>query len=182
MDEKTALKRLKNRDEEALKWFIHRYGGYVYTVITGILGPDGDAEELSSDVFFALWQKAEQLRGDNVKAWLAVVARNLAKKHLSTLGRELSLDDDPTLTAPDNVERQVQRQEQSRLVNQALLAMSQPDREIFYRYYFYGQPIRDIALAVALHPAAVKTRLHRGRKLLKYYLEQGGFVYEAEDQ
>ncbi len=181
MEERAALKRLQKQDEQALNWFIDRYGGYVYTVICGILGPDDAAEELSSDVFFALWQSAKQLRGESVKPWLAAVARNTARHHLAAQHELLSLEDDLTLTAPDDVEAQVQQQELKRLLNEALLAMPHSDREIFYRYYYFFQPVKDIAQALDMNPATVKTRLHRGRKQLRERLEQGGYVYETEN-
>ncbi len=185
MEEREALKRLKKRDETGLEWFIDRYACYVHTVITGILGPsltaaEGDA--LSSDVFFALWQGAKSLRGDNVRAWLASVARNKAKDHLAALGRELPLENDPEVLDDTDVEQDVEERELARQVNAALRSMEIPDREIFYRYYYYCQPIKDIAQVLDMNPATVKTRLFRGRKHLREVLTKGGFVYEAEDQ
>ncbi len=184
MDERQALKGLKKRDEQALCLFIDRYGGYVHTVISGILGPEltADAgEELASDVFFALWQSAGKLRGENVKAWLAAVARNMAKKHLSALGNTLSLEDDGLeLAAPEDVEQEAWQRELSRLLDQALLAMPHPQREIFYRYYYFCQPVQLIARALDMNPATVKTKLHRGRAQLKEWLTKGGFLDEKE--
>ncbi len=172
------LKRLQKGDESALTWFIDRYGGYVYTVIRSISGPDEGAEELSSDVFFALWQSAGQLRGESIKPWLAAVARNMAKHRLT--GREDALPLEEGLADPLDVEREVEQREQKRLVNEALLAMPHPDREIFYRYYYFYQPVKDIAAALDMNPATVKTRLHRGRKQLKDKLTQGGFHNETD--
>ncbi len=183
MDEREALKKLKRQNQQALCWFIDRYGGYVHTVIGSIIGSEllADAgEELSSDVFLVLWQRAHTLRSDNVKAFLASVARNKAKAYLSSLGRTLSLDeDDLELVARDNVEQETERRELADLLNRALLAMPHPQREIFYRYYYYNQPIGDIARALDMNPATVKTKLHRGRALLKEKLTQGGFLDEV---
>ncbi len=185
MEEREALRRLKKQDEAGLEWFIDRYAAYVHTVIAGILGPsltavEGDA--LSSDVFFALWQSGKNLRGDNVRAWLASVARNKAKDHLAALGRELPLEDDPEVLDDTDVEQGVQQRELARQVNAALQTMEVPDREIFYRYYYYCQPVKAIAAAMGMNPSTIKTRLFRGRKQLRDVLTKGGFVCEAEDQ
>ncbi len=184
MDDRQALKQLKKGDEQALCLLIDRYTGYITTVIGNILGPALTAdrgEELLSDVFFALWQGAGGLHTHNLKAWLASVARNKAKDLLRSSGQELSLEEDLTLAAPDDVEREIWRRECARRVNEALLSLEHPDREIFYRYYYFCQPVRDIGEALDMNPATVKTRLHRGRKVLKEWLTKGGFMNEAQD-
>ena len=64
MVEHEALKKLKHKDERALEWFIDRYAAYVNTIIYNIIGLSmsaADIEEVSSDVFFALWVNAKRI-------------------------------------------------------------------------------------------------------------------------
>ena len=59
MDEKTALRALKRRDESALAWMIDRYAAYVGTIIYNIIGTTmtaADMEEVASDVFLCSGQ------------------------------------------------------------------------------------------------------------------------------
>ena len=56
----------------------------------------------------------------------------------------------------------------------------QPGREIFFRYYYYCQPVAQIAQEMALNPASVRTRLHRGRQKLKETLTKGGYPIPVE--
>lgn len=181
MEEQEALRRLKRRQERALMWFIQRYTPYVTTIQTRILGSlasSADLEELASDVFLVLWDKADAIEPDKVKPYLGSVARNKAKAFLRAAGRALPLEDDVLLIAGQTPEETLEARELAVFLRTALDAMDEPDREIFYRYYDYFQPVAKIAAALNLNPATVKTKLHRGRKKLKDALIQGGYTVE----
>lgn len=182
MDEHEALSALRRRDERALEWFIDRYAAYVGTVAANILASAlsvADAEEVSADVFYTLWVNAKRIRPGKVKPYLAGVARNKAKERLRRCGAELPLEDDVLLLSAENPERRLEAREQARFIQQAVLAMPQPEREIFFRYYYYCQPVARIAQEMALNPSTVKTRLHRGRQKLKETLTKGGYPIET---
>ena len=68
--------------------------------------------------------------------------------------------------------------ERTAIVKAALDGLEQQTREVFLRYYYYNQPIREIALATGLSETAVKSRLLRGRKKLKEQLTEGGYLCE----
>ena len=92
MEEREALKRLKHREEDALAWFIDRYTAYVSTIVSNILGPaaaSADLEAIASDVFFAFWTHAKEIRPGKAKAYLGSIARNKAKESTRKTGREL---------------------------------------------------------------------------------------------
>ena len=90
--DRKLLAALRAREPQGLEEAIGRYSPYVAGVLRKVLGQLGtqeDLEELSSDVFVALWQSAEGLREDSdLKLWLGVVARNRALKHLRALRLE----------------------------------------------------------------------------------------------
>ena len=97
MTELTALRELKRGSQEALAWFIQKYGAYVSTIVTNIIQASmspADVEEVTADVFFALWEQADQLKLSSVKSYLAGIARNKAKNKLRELGCTVPLNDD----------------------------------------------------------------------------------------
>ena len=168
MDERDALKKMICKDEDALAWFIDRYAPYVSTIIYNILGSfvdSSDLEEVASDVFLTLWNNAKSVNPGKVKAYLGGIARNKAKEYTRKIGTELSLEDE--------------KREQAKYIQEAVLALNAPEREIFLRYYFFYQPIATIATEMNLEPANVKTKLYRGRKRLKEILENGGYTVET---
>ena len=181
MTELTALRALKKGSEEALEWFIDRYTGYVAAVVNNIIGGSHsweDVEEVCSDAFVALWQSAEHIRGSSVKGWLARVARNKALDALRKKGEEaLPLEADCIILSVPGPEDEVSKACDRFAVQEAVLAMPHPDREIFLRHYFYFQSVGEIASAMDIPENTVKTRLRRGREKLKACLE--GIIQEA---
>ena len=126
MEEREALKRLKHREEDALAWFIDRYTAYVSTIVSNILGPaaaSADLEAISSDVFFAFWTHAKEIRPGKAKAYLGSIARNKAKESTRKTGRELPLEDDMLVISSGTPERELEK----RLVQKGTLPADAAD-------------------------------------------------------
>ena len=180
LDEKyeRLLERLRRQDADALEALTARYRAYVNTVLSNMLRGTGtreDVEELCADVFLALWQHAADPEPGQLKPWLGTVARNRAKNWLRRR-RELPMDPDSLeLTLPDGspgLEDEAIRAELAAAVRKAVDSLRPRDREIFVRYYFYLQPAETIARELGLAPASVRSRLSRGRALLRKKLEK----------
>ena len=166
MDEREALHALRRGNDEAIGWFIERYGGYVATIIDNMLLPalsPADAEEAAADTFVALWRGAAAVPDGSVRAYLAGIARNKARSALRRHRKLLPLDDS-VLELPD---ASLDGDELVRRTREAVLGLAEPDREIFLRHYFYGQTVADIALALDMNTNTVKSRLRRGREKLR---------------
>ena len=64
MDEKSILKKLRNRDEKAFEEIIDLYSAYITVVVKNLLGSKGtkeDVEEVVADTFIALWNTAARI-------------------------------------------------------------------------------------------------------------------------
>lgn len=184
MDEKKFLKRLKRKDEAALIWFIECYGAYVNTIIYNIIGTtmsSADIEEVASDVFFTLWNTAERIRTDKVRAYLGALARNKAKAYTRKIRNEIPLEDDVIIVSGENIEENFENREQAIFIKRTVLALPHPDREIFLRHYYYYQPLTVIANEMNINVSTIKTKLHRGRKKLKEIIIKGGYQIEDEN-
>lgn len=180
MDDKKLLHAMQNGSKAALEMLMDRYSGYVYRIIEnqgrGMLSPE-DVEELTADVFVKLWQKSTSLKGDALRSWLGTVARNGTIDRMRKNGGTIPLEE-PYLSVPDNLWKNLQAEERTALVRDALNTLMPQDREIFFRYYNLCQSMKDIAAEMQLGLPAVKMRLHRGRKQLKDYFSERGIGYE----
>lgn len=180
MTEARALRAMQRGSEDALGWFIERYTPYVSTVIYNIIGGamgQADLEEVASDVFLLFWNHAGQIHPASIRAWLGAVARNLAKNRFRQAGRSLPLDEDLILIDEEGPEVLLEHKERDRMVRETVLAMGWPEREIFLRYYYYGQTVKEIAGEMAMPESTVKTKLRRGRERLKSTLTEKGGRY-----
>ena len=72
----------------------------------------------------------------------------------------------------------LERREQARQLWQAVDGLEEPDRTLFFRYYYQEEELKEIAMDLGLNPATAKTRLARGRKRLRGILTKGGAAGE----
>lgn len=92
MTDAKALTQLQSGDQQALGWFIDRYGNYVGTIVNSILQDcmsHEDVEEVTADVFVTFWKSAEGLLPINLKGYLSRIARSLALRKLREKTQEL---------------------------------------------------------------------------------------------
>jgi RNA polymerase sigma-70 factor (ECF subfamily) len=176
MREAALMERLRQQDQDALDQLTTRYRSYVCTILSNMLQGTGcyaDVEELCSDVFLALWQHVEEVEDGKIKPWLGTVARNRAKSWLRAR-QELPMDIDE-IELPDDgpgLEDEAIRAELAAAVRKAVDSLKPKDRDIFLRYYFYLQPVEEIAAALHMAPVSVRSRLSRGREVLRKRLEK----------
>lgn len=184
MNDRTLLRLLRSKDPRGMEAAMDSYGAYVLAVSSAVLRgrlPHEDAEEAAADTFIALWEKADTLREPAaLRGWLSRTARNKAISRLRASRETLELEEDILpVTAKDPAEQITDAQRRAAL-QEALLAMPEPDREIFLRHYNYCQTVAAISEAMNLNPSTVKSRLARGRIKLKKVLLEGGLFDETE--
>ena len=170
LTENKALRQLQQGSTDALKWFIAKYTPYVSTIIYNIIGScmsSADVEEVTSDVFFALWENADKVNSGSVRGYLGSIARNKAKNKFREAGFDLPLEEELYISEDLPLEEQHIEQELQAVVRQKVLAFKEPDREILLRYYYYYQPIPRIAREMGMTPGNIKIRLYRARNVLK---------------
>ena len=170
MTEAKALRQLQQGSTDALKWFINKYTPYVSTIIYNIIGSamsSSDVEEVASDVFFALWENADKVNSGTVRGYLGSIARNKAKNKFRESSNELPLDEELYISEDLPLEEKYLENELQTIVKQEVYTMTEPDREILLRYYYYYQPIPRIAREMNMTATNIKVRLHRARNTLK---------------
>lgn len=184
MNDNEIIQRLKNKEEEGLKLLMKQYSKYVSAILCnishGILSVE-DIEELAADVFLSIWNHNAALEeGRPPRPYLAQVTRNAAISRLRRIKElPLSFDEDIiTLSIQDNPAELTIQREQSEIINTAVRLFGEPDREIFIRFYFLGEPIDTIGKRLTMNPSTIKTKLYRCRKRLKGIFEERGYQYE----
>lgn len=182
MRDNEALERIKQGEEAALEAVVRRYTAYVMTVIRQIAVPplnDADVEEATADVFVALWKTAGQVRtASSLKAYLAQIARNIARRKRKRCGGWLSYEDEVLTLTDRSAESVAALREQTAILGEALREMEPTRRECVIRRYYYGETLLSIAKATAMPLSTVKSHVYRGRLQLLKSLQEGGYTYE----
>lgn len=169
------IKALQYGDLAALNCFIRQYTAYISTIITRIIGSrPADCEELTADVFIAVWENRGKLREGKITSYLAAIARNKAFDFLRSNKETLPLEDDIIITDAQNIEMETEAKELQRLLKEALQILEKPQRELFVRHYYYGQTIKEAASEMEINLSTAKTWLYRGQTVLREALEKKG--------
>lgn len=181
MDEKSILRKLRNRDEKAFEEIIDLYSAYITAIVRNLLSSKGtkeDVEEVVADTFIALWNTAERINYEeysSIKAYIAVIARNKAKDWLRAAKvQNLQLMDD-ILIIDNSIEQLIVQREQQRIIAKILKQLKPSDWKIFVAYYYQYKKVDEIAQELQMNPQTVKTRLRRGREVLKKFLIKEGY-------
>lgn len=180
MDDKTIMVMMEQDEEQGFSMLIDRYTPYVTAIIGGIAKSSltsSDIEEIAADVFFKVWRKRNQIKIQSTKAFIAQIARNATIDRLRMKRVEfLPYEDDIIQVSHGNQpDRLAIVREQMQIIEEAVESFTEPDREIFIRFYYFGEPIKAIAGRLQLNAATTKTKLHRARSKLRDIMSERGY-------
>ena len=186
MNERELIARLQRRDETAFEELIRLYEKKVYTLCARMCGNAEDAEEAAQDTFLALWRGIGSFRQESLlSTWIYRLASNACIDLLRRGKRNVSgpsLDDEETLLdaadpAPQPHE-EAERRELHRQLREGLMALPEDYRAILLLREVEGLSYSEIAEATRLELGTVKSRISRGRTLLRNYLSADGNFFE----
>ncbi|HMN27619.1 MAG TPA: sigma-70 family RNA polymerase sigma factor [Caldilineaceae bacterium] len=180
-----ALLRLVNRkDIRAYETLYDRHAQVVFNLLMRVMSDSAAAEELLQEVFWQIWQKADQDEGASpVAAWLYRVARNKALDFLrhrrarpQTVTSELeTLNRSPRL-ASNRAENEVEQAWRRQQVTQALESIPGEQRLCLELAYFEGMSQREIAERTKTPLGTIKTRMRLGMEKLERILRAVGYI------
>lgn len=160
----------------------HDHAPRVYNLARRMLGNDADAEDVTQDVLMQVVRKLDTFRGEAAfPTWLHRVTVNaaLAHRRKRALRAEREVHDPlnnfqadghhPSLVnrwgiEPDAV---VLNRETTDLIEKAISRLPEIYRDVYVLADVEGLPNQEIAEILGLGLAAVKSRLHRARLLMR---------------
>ena len=171
MDDRALLELLRRDTDAGMEALLSRYGPLLRYVVNGVLRDRQEAEDCFSAVTELLWRRLgdyDPERG-SLTAWLTALARNTALNHLKAqLRRQQHLAQPEAETAHgDTPEDALLRREQAERLKAAIARLGETDRRIFYRRYYYLQPVAQIAAEMGMTERAAEGRLYRLRQRLR---------------
>ena len=187
MNEKELILLLQQGDEAAFETLLHLYEKKVYTLCRRMCGNDEDAQEAAQDAFLALWRSAKSFRGDaSLSTWLYRLATNACIDLLRRNkrgGERVSLDDEETtfelVDGRPLPEQVVERRETQKLIEEGLAALPEDYRAVLLLREAEGLSYAEIADAMHVELGTVKSRISRGRVLLRNYLTASGNFFDS---
>ena len=176
MTESEIIAELKKGSSDALCALIDQYIAYVSAILCRIIGYNRqeDCEELTADIFIAIWNNRHKLRENKVKAYIGEITRNKAYNFLRSKRETLPLDEE-ILFSGENPQEYAEKRDGSLKLRQALSRLEPRKKELMLRYYFYGQKLKDAAREMNINGSTAKSMPKRGREELREILGKEDF-------
>lgn len=178
MDDKAIIELFFARSERAIKELDMKYGKLCHKISSNILHNRQDAEECVNDAYLGIWNTIPPERPNPLLAFLCKIVRNISimRYHASTAIKRNSSYDvaleelEGCLAAPTTVEKELETSELTYIIDSFLETLTQENRVIFMRRYWFSDTYADIAEQVGLTEKNVSVRLTRIRKQMRDYL------------
>lgn len=191
-DDDSIISGLKTRDEQSVVDLLDKYQGRIYNLAISILRNEGDAEEITQDVFMTVYQKIDSFKGDSAFfSWIYRICVNACLMRLRNRKRTdaVSIEDFMPVFTEDGrhaselgdwsreVERRVLNRELGDVLRKFISELSEKYRVVLVLSDVEGLSNEETANILGLTIPAVKSRLHRARLYLRdrldIYLKEG---------
>ena len=182
------LEALRRRDPSAAEQLVGSYGDRAYRLALRITRNAADAEEAVQDAFCNVIRKVDTFRGDSAfRSWLYRVVSNAAYQKVRGTGRrraELSLDEvlpefrrngeyaEPIVDWSPAVDDPSRRIELRVALTAAMADLPADYHTAVLWHDVEGLSTAEIAAALGISVANVKSRLHRARLFLRKRLTE----------
>jgi len=158
----------------------NRHKDLVYRQMVRVCGNHEDAEDALGEALYAAVKAAEQLRDvSNFQAWLARIGtracyRTRVREKLIRLS-SISALETRGIHIPDGRLSPAAEAESGAVkacVAHALNSLSSTYKDVYFRREILGEKAEDVAEQLGISIAAVKSRLHRAREIVRNSLDK----------
>ncbi len=170
------------RNEQAIGESQAKYGRMLQGIAVNILHSREDGEECVNDTYRKAWDTIPPQRPGAFGAYLGRIVRNLAinrwhENHAKKRGagaQVLLSELSDCIPARSSVEEEIEVAALSGMISRWLRGLTQEDRILFLRRYWFGDSIKSLAHQCASTPNHMAGRVYRLRQKLKATLEKEG--------
>jgi RNA polymerase sigma-70 factor (ECF subfamily) len=171
LEDHELLRMIMGRDEAALAMMMRKHSARVYSAAFRVLRQRPEAQEVTQDVFLALWRSPERFdaaRG-RLQTWLLILSRSRALdllRHLQANApreNELTaqiLNTTPGLCQPATSDREI-------LIGELMARLPQKQAWLVQKVYFEGCALGEVAASQGTPLGTVKGRARFALKRLR---------------
>lgn len=174
MHQNDIIELLQQQDTRGLTAFCQHYTPLLRYIIAPIVVDAQEREACLSEVTMRIWEKSVRYssKKGSWTAWITAIARNTALSYARKAARSPELSElTEQIASPEPTPEEVLLQkEREQAVMHALEQLSKKERILFYRKYYYRQPISQIAAELELTERSVEGKLYRLKKKLRVLL------------
>lgn len=185
MEDEQIIELFFKRDENAVEQTKNKYNKYCSSIAEKMLNCHEDAEETANETWFAAWNSIPPHKPECLRTFLGKITRNISLKKIrsdnafkrgSDNYRIVYEEIEDWLVSSDKPEENIDERELADIINKFLESISETERNVFVRRYWYMQSVSEIAEYHHFSESKVKSLLFRIRKKLHMKLKKERYI------
>lgn len=165
------MERVAIGDRVALAALYDRYGGALLALGQRVLSSRREAEDITHDVFLEVWRRADAYdpKRGSVRTWLSLIMRSRSLDRLRSAGFAWTqpLEGEKLDEVGAHPDGQIATHE----LREALVALTEPHREVLMLAYFEGLSSSEMAEELSLPLGTVKSRVAGALRALRVAMQ-----------
>ena len=174
---------------DAFNALVECYQDHLFALVARMVPDRDQASDAVQEAFFSAYRNLRSFRGGSVRSWLSRIAINAAMDQQRLKKRRPSqpypeLEDDswqPPAGPEADPERTAMEGERSRVLRNALSAITHDQRHAIVLFDVEGYDYAEIAELTGVSLGTVKSRIHRGRLALRERLEGSMGLFRGDE-
>jgi RNA polymerase sigma-70 factor (ECF subfamily) len=181
-EEAPLVAELQAGSEQAFTYLLGVYQNPVFNLVSRILENPAEAPDVLQDVFIKVFKGIRQFHGDSsLKTWIYRIAIHEASNHrrgwrrrrwhepmsIDDTGAEVAISAAEVRASGETPYQLLEHAERQELLQRALASLAQPYRTVVVLREIEGLAYDEIAQVTGMAEGTVKSRLMRGRELLR---------------
>lgn len=171
----TAMCKIRSGDKQGLQEIYEEYIGLIYAIVKDVLKNKENAEDVTSDFFIRLWDKADTFQsGRGHKTWITTIVRNMAIDYLRKYRKEEvrefleEPDTEDVLKAGAAPDSPVEREVLSDMtITEALSGLKENEKQIMNMKILGDMTFQEIAGTLRISIGTVTWRYQNAVKKLR---------------
>ena len=185
MEDEKIVQLIWDRNENGIYELSEKYDRYCFCISERIVHDEEDAQECVNDTWLFTWNSIPPRRPSILSSFVSKITRNTAIDRYRKRNAQKRMDSHMEDIAGEvekigsaissDIEIYLKKKELVKLFDRFLATLSERDRDIFIRRYWYMDPIKAIADRHACGESKIKSVLARSRKKLYGLLKEAGY-------
>lgn len=178
MSEEELIRLSQSGDWDAFEALLECYRALLSRTAFLTTRDRGTAQDVLQEALVQVWRDLPSYRHHgSFKAWMLKILLNKARKHyrkkqVDTVALEKAIEAPESSDGPEEI---LEREEEARLMRQALELLSPNHREVLVLRYYNDLTVPEIARVLACREGTIKSRLSRALRRLERILSDGEF-------
>jgi RNA polymerase sigma-70 factor, ECF subfamily len=161
--------------EIVIEQLMELYAEKVFLLAFSFVKDRGVAEDISQEVFLKAYKYLDSFRGEaTLKSWIYRITVNTSKDFLKKNSlKQLILESSffENFNRTESTETSFLKADRNEQLLQTILTLPIKYRAVIVLHYFYDLKINELSSVLNLNTNTVKTRLSRGRNILRRKME-----------